>query len=609
MSNLKVFGALMLHCFFALCGPQSQGVVCANNASPKGVVLIVIDDIGYGDIDVLSPSELETPRLDKLCGESIRLTDFHVGTTCSPSRASILTGRSINAGGVWHTIAGREILRANEQTMAEMFHANGWATGIFGKWHLGDGFPYSPRFRGFDVAVVHGGGGIGQGPDYWCNDYYSGVDFKGEATSADVYSENGKPIEADKFCTDFWFERAAEFIGECVSKEVPFFCYIPTNAAHGPFNAPNGFKKGFDGLIENVDFNVGQLDDYLDNIGIKDDVLLVFTTDNGTAGPRNGGLRGKKGSHFDGGHNVPCFWRWKNGGLAGSQDSARDIPFLTAGMDLMPSFIDMFRLERPSGGRALHGVSLKDMLVNPEFMPSDRTIVVDTQRTKDLVKWKKACVMRDEVANGRLQHKWRMIRDSADAPPMLFDFQLDRNTDDDIVESNETVVESLTTSYESWWTQIAKGQEPYPPYVVDSRHEPELTLYAHSWIGGNSTPWHQKHVRNGNAGTGTHAIRFAEKGDYRIELRRWPREDGGTIVGTCNNGKGEAIAAVEARLTIENVGKVSKVIPDGAASVVFEMKVDNLETTTINTAFIDQAGKRISGAYYVYLKKLATSEQ
>ncbi|MEM7232762.1 MAG: sulfatase-like hydrolase/transferase, partial [Planctomycetota bacterium] len=119
-------------------------------ANPKGVILVVIDDIGYGDIDTLYPSSLETPKLDALHSQSVRLTDFHVGTTCAPTRAALMTGRSVNAGGVWHTIVGREILRANEQTVADVYRANGWRTGIFGKWHLGDGYPFSPRFRGFD---------------------------------------------------------------------------------------------------------------------------------------------------------------------------------------------------------------------------------------------------------------------------------------------------------------------------------------------------------------------------------------------------------------------------------------------------------------------------
>ena len=220
-------------------------------AQPKGVILVLIDDIGYGDIAALTPSDLKTPKLDRLYGESVRFADFHVGTTCSPTRGSLMTGRYLNAGGVFHTIAGRSRLVEGEQTMADVFKANGWTTGIFGKWHLGDGYPFYPRYRGFEKTVIHGGGGVTQMPDYWGNNYYAKTNFYGKPTTADVYFENGKPVTADEFCTDYWFKRAKEFIKDSVNRKKRFFCYLPTNAAHGPCNAPHGGKRNFDGLIEN----------------------------------------------------------------------------------------------------------------------------------------------------------------------------------------------------------------------------------------------------------------------------------------------------------------------------------------------------------------------
>ncbi len=199
--------------------------------NPKGVIFIMTDDMGYGDIDALYPSSLNTPALDELSRESVMLTDFHGGTTCAPSRAALMTGRDFNASGVWHTISGRELMRENEQTIAELFQSNGWNTGIFGKWHLGEGYPFAPRFRGFDKTVIHGVGGISQGPDYWGNDYYSGIDGNGRPTDSDFYFENGVPVEADRFCTDYFFNRAQEFIQQSVNRNQSFFCYIPTNAS------------------------------------------------------------------------------------------------------------------------------------------------------------------------------------------------------------------------------------------------------------------------------------------------------------------------------------------------------------------------------------------
>ena len=571
---------------------------------PKGVILVVIDDIGYGDIDLLHPSDLETPSLDNLCRQSVFLTDFHVGTTCAPTRASMLTGRHVNATGVWHTIAGRELLRQNEQTMADVFRANGWSTGIFGKWHLGEGYPFSPRFRGFDVSFIHGGGGVGQGPDFWKNDYYSGVDFEGKETQPDTYFVNGKATAADKFCTDYWFDNAMQFIDDCNTRNTPFFCYIPTNAAHGPFNAPHRYKKGFDGLVENVDTNMQRLDQFLDRRKLMDDILLIFTCDNGTTGNRLGGLRERKGSHYDGGHNVPCFLRWKNGGLGGSVDAHREIHSLTAAMDLLPTFIDWFELKKPSGGQELHGKSLKDMLTNRSYKKTSRTLIVDTQRNGTLTKWKRACVMKDEVVDGEIEHKWRMTRKSAKDPFEVYDFKVDRDTDENIADQHQQLIETLASEYESWWKQISPGSEAYPPFVLNSSKEKELTLFAHSWIGDGGTPWHQQHVRKAQKGSRICSVRFDEKGRYRFELRRWPREDGGLIAGPSKTWEGKRLPVKSATISIHGIGSGTKPVSTDDVAVTFELDVQSTDATTLQTAFLDSDNKVLSGAYYVYIKKI-----
>ena len=137
------------------------------NQSFPNVILVITDDQGYGELGCHGNSIIKTPNIDKLYHESIRLTDFHVGPTCAPTRAGLLTGRYCNCTGVWHTILGRSLLRANEVTMADIFKANGYKTALFGKWHLGDNYPFRPHDRGFEVALYHGGGGVSQTPDYW----------------------------------------------------------------------------------------------------------------------------------------------------------------------------------------------------------------------------------------------------------------------------------------------------------------------------------------------------------------------------------------------------------------------------------------------------------
>lgn len=596
---------LMLACIVIAVAVVRPLVAGNDVRQPKGVVLVLIDDIGYGDFNALTPGSVKTPQMDKLYGESIRLTDFHVGTTCSPTRGSLMTGRNVNAGGVWHTISGRSLLRENEQTMAELFKANGWVTGIFGKWHLGDTYPFLPRHRGFDVEVIHGGGGVGQTPDYWGNNYYADVDYEGNPTTPDVYHLNGKPVTADKFCTDFWFDRAAKFMSEALQNNKPFFAYIPLNAAHGPCHAPNGYSKGFDGLIENIDDNMGRLDNLLSKLGIKDDVLLILTTDNGTAGPRGGGLRGKKGSYYDGGHNVPCFIRWKNGSIAGSPDKARDIHALTAAMDFFPTFMDLFNLKRPAGGRPLDGISLKKMMLAPGFSPSARTIIVDTQRDASLLKWKNTSIMYDEVKDGKIIHKWRLLRSRADKPFELYDLLSDRAQENNLAAhagSADGLVKKLVPEYERWWSDISQNCEPYPPSVINPDKETEAVLTSHDWIDSGMTPWNQGSIRNGEKGSGKSAIRFDKAGRYRFELRRWPREAGAAIDGKPRQGKGIALPVTKASIMLKGVGTLSKDVASGAESVVIEMNVPAGPQTVLQTSFMNAEGNVLTGAYYVYIK-------
>ena len=192
-------------------------------AKPPNVVLVMTDDQGYGDFGCYGNPWLKTPAIDSLAASaSFILADFHVDPTCAPTRAALMTGRYSSRTGVWHTVMGRSILRKDEVTMAQVFADSGYRTGIFGKWHLGDNYPYRPQDRGFQEVLIHGGGGVGQTPDYWGNDYFD-----------DTYLHNGKREKFSGYCTDVWFQAAEKFIEQ--NRDRPFFAYIPTNAAHGPF--------------------------------------------------------------------------------------------------------------------------------------------------------------------------------------------------------------------------------------------------------------------------------------------------------------------------------------------------------------------------------------
>ncbi len=162
------------------------------------VVFIMTDDQGYGDLGCHGNPIVKTPNLDRLYSQSCRLTNFHVDPTCSPTRSALLTGRYSSRTGVWHTVMGRSILRRDEVTLADLFASGGYRTGLFGKWHLGDNSPYRPEERGFQEVLTFGGGGIGNTPDVWGNNYFN-----------DTLRHNGELKKVEGYCTDVFWPRPA----------------------------------------------------------------------------------------------------------------------------------------------------------------------------------------------------------------------------------------------------------------------------------------------------------------------------------------------------------------------------------------------------------------
>ena len=181
LSNGSMYLKKWLKTGFSVATLTSLLAIVASADSPN-VILVITDDQGYGDIAAHGNPIIKTPALDALHGDSVRLTDYHVTPTCAPTRGALMSGHYTNRAGPWHTIMGRSFLRVGEMTLGQAFLDNGYETGMFGKWHLGDNYPYRPEDRGFSEVVRHGGGGVGQTPDYWDNSYFD-----------DTYWHNSKP--------------------------------------------------------------------------------------------------------------------------------------------------------------------------------------------------------------------------------------------------------------------------------------------------------------------------------------------------------------------------------------------------------------------------------
>ncbi len=580
---------------------------------PPNVILIMTDDQGYGDLACHGNPYIKTPNLDKLHSQSIRLTNFHVGTTCSPTRAGLMTGRNGNRVGVWHTIAGRSQLDASEMTMADVFATSGYETGMFGKWHLGDSYPFRPHDRGFDEAFYHGGGGVWQQPDYWDNDYFS-----------DTYFRNGVPEETEGYCTDVWFDAALDFIDE--NRNRPFFAYIPTNAPHGPFHVDSTYIRmyreyeninaNFYGMITNIDDNVGRLMQKLEELKLADNTLLIFMTDNGTArgvsfdeegnvkGGYNSNMRGTKGSQYEGGHRVPCFLRWPDKGIKGG----KDVDALTAHVDLLPTLIQLLELNPPRTVE-YDGASIVELLEgNTEDTKwSDRVLITDTQRAELPTKWKKSATMMD---------KWRLINGKE-----LYDLREDPGQRNDISEQHPFLVANLTAAYENWWSGIELGFDEYTRAVLGPASGETVILYSHDWHeaennlgepnisgeGSHTTPWNHHHIRNGILVNGYWTVEVAQSGTFNFELRRWPEElDLSITAGTPEKAavpggrpfpEGKALDIIGARIKVGEK-EASQKLEDSAKKATFQMNLEEGKTQ-IKTWFEGENDVRL-GAYYVY---------
>jgi len=485
------------------------------------VILVITDDQGYGDLASHGNSMIRTPHMDHLREESVRLTDFHVDPTCSPTRSALMSGRYSTRTGVWHTIMGRSLMDGREETLAEVFRANGYRTGMFGKWHLGDNYPTRPQDQGFEHVVWHHGGGVGQGPDYWGNDYFD-----------DTYEVNGEWREFEGYCTDVWFREATAFIEQ--PDERPFFAYLSTNAPHGPYLVAESYAQPyldagvsptmakFYGMITNIDENLGRLRVRLEELGIAENTILIFMTDNGTAAGHqrnkneagtwagfNAGMRGRKGSEYDGGHRVPFFMHWPAGGVGGVDDGGRDIDALAAHVDVLPTLTELCGL-RHSGSRPLDGASFAAALQGKGTPPRGRTLFVHSQRIEYPRKWRKSAVMTE---------RWRLVNGTE-----LYDLDADPGQELDVAAEYPQVVEKFRASYEDWWRSLEPVLGETVRIGLGGPEDP-VHLMSHDWhTEDRGTPWHQNHVRNGYIGNGPWAVQVERAGEYEITLRRWPEQ-------------------------------------------------------------------------------------
>ncbi len=459
-------------------------------AQRPNVILVITDDQGYGPVGRHGHPWIRTPHLDALYDRSVRFTRFLVSPTCSPTRAAIMTGRHPLKNGVSHTILERERLTLEATILPQVLKTAGYTSGIFGKWHLGDEDPYQPHKRGFDEAFIHGAGGIGQAYNCSC------ADAPGNKYFDPVIRHNGSFVKTSGYCTDIFFTAALGWIKAVKDKDAPFFAYITTNAPHGPFIAPpsntkrftdlgfGGRQAGFYGMIENIDENMGRLQDKLEEWKLSENTILIFMSDNGMTGGGGGrpgkdlakgypffnaGQKGLKGSVDEGGVRVPFFVRWDG------RYAPRDISRVSAHIDILPTLAAVAGAKLPPN--QVEGRSLLPLLLGQKIRIPDRYLFSQKARwptgsEPNKHQWNNFAVRND---------RYRLVGQQ------LFDLLADPGQKTDVAARHPGVVKEMRSAYDKFWKEAR-------PLMVNEQAPMSKTRPFHVWFKeqmeqGGIPPW------------------------------------------------------------------------------------------------------------------------
>lgn len=581
-----------------------------DNTRPN-VIVVLTDDQGYGELSVHGNPILRTPNLDAMHSRSIRMTDFHACAMSTPTRGQLMTGIDVIRHGAVNVSSGRTALSTDFPTMADFFRDNGYSTASFGKWHLGDSYPYRPIDRGFDEAVWFLSSHVSSVSDFWVNDYCD-----------DTYYHNGVPEHFDGFCTDVFFRLGMDWMDKQISEKKPFFLYLPTNAAHYPHNAKpediqymreaiektefrdlqKGFKENlcrYLALCKSIDDNMGELFHFLKSRRILDNTIVVFMSDNGTTfGDRyyNAGMRGKKATLYEGGHRVPCFIEWKGGNLV----KPCDIDDLTEVQDILPTLLDFCGISYPED--QFDGISLAPALRGKGEIP-DRTLFVNFSRMPNnsfypyadgptLIRRNQSVVM---------QGKWRYLPENNE----LYNIASDPGQTVNVAAEHQDIVERLSKANDEWW-ETGRGRVNVPMRNVIGHGDQEVALTSCDWLDVFLDM--RKQVERGDRKFGRWLLYAEQAGTYTIEVRRWPRD----FEHPLSWGDGDRYAALPIKKVEMQLGdEYSTVFEECKVSVddvceTFTVKIVHPDNPmTLDVLFMDNGRVPVCGAYYCYIKRIS----
>ncbi|MFK7738098.1 MAG: arylsulfatase [Pirellulaceae bacterium] len=441
--RLILYFALML----SLQANRAKSADTAAAPVHPNVIVLLSDDQGWGDLSLNGNTDIETPNIDSLGKQGIQFDRFYVCAVCSPTRAEFLTGRYHARGGVYSTSAGGERLNLDEVTIADTFHAAGYATAAFGKWHNGMQYPYHPNGRGFDEFYGFCSG-------HW-GDYFN-----------PLLERNGQLTKGDGFCIDDFTNQAIHFIEQSVQEKRPFFTYLPFNTPHSPMQVPDRFWDRFANksleqknrdpqrqdvehtkcalaMCENIDWNVGRILGKLSELQIAENTIVVYFCDNGPNGWRwNGGMKGRKGSTDEGGVRSPLLIRWPG------QLQPRTIKQIASATDLLPTLAELCQADL-SSSKPLDGKSLVPLLTGNRENPDwpDRIIINQ---------WRNKLSARNQ--------RFRLSTDG-----QLYDIAQDPGQKKDVSHDFPAVVAKLKTALERHSAEVAGYDQDSRPFPLGNQ--------------------------------------------------------------------------------------------------------------------------------------------
>lgn len=523
------------------------------NAQQKqpNVIIIITDDQGYGDLSIHGNDKIETPHMDSIAKNGVQFTHFHVNPVCSPTRSSLMTGRYYYRTGVTDTFLGRSMMHNDEVTMAELLRDAGYRTGLFGKWHLGDCYPLRSIDQGFEESLSCTGGGLTQPSDPPGNTYFD-----------PMLRHNGKWEKHQGYCTDIFANAAIRFIEK--NRSNPFFVYLATNAPHDPLQIDEKYvepfrKKGLAdreakiyGMVKNVDDNIGKVLAKVRELKLDQDTIVVFMTDNGPQTPRyNAGMRGRKGTVYEGGIRVPFFLQWPRRLKAGGK-----IPQLTAHIDIMPTVIDACGVALPKNLK-IDGRSMMPLLEGKGASWQPRTMFFQWHRGERPNPHQNATAM-----DGR----WKLVEGKE-----LYDLQNDAAEATDLAAKHPDIAARLRKDYDAWYADVTATRNYAPPRIVlGSEHEDPTTLTRQDWRGSGAS-WDAN-------GVGHWEVDVRRAGKFEITLRM-PK----------------TTAAGEARFELNGV-KLKQAFPLGSGEVKLSVTIP-AGTGQLKAEL--EMGGRTTGAHYV----------